>query len=260
MEVSQALPSAMHLLDVLVQDLQDSLMGGLFAEDCVGFKSSLSGALAELFQTLKSIYPKFDWDGLNPMDFIHNILALREIAWTDIKAALDNDPATDDPYEVLLCYPGFRAVLMQRLAHIFWRHKTPLLPRFIASKTHQQTGIDIHPGAKIGTHFFIDHGTGVVIGETAEIGNFVTLFQGVTLGAKKIQRDSSGRALKNLPRHPLIGNRVTIYAGATVLGRIHIGEGTVIGGNVWVTESVAPNSRITQQHFVTQCFTDGDGI
>ncbi len=259
-EVSPSLATVRYVLESSVAQLQESVLGGLFAEDRVGFKADLYGSLAEIILNLKSIYPTFDWDDLSPMTFINQMIGLKEVAWTDIIAAMENDPATDDPYEVLLCYPGFRAVLMQRIAHLFWQQKIPLLPRLISSKVHQQTGIDIHPGAKIGTHFFIDHGSGTVVGETTEIGNNVTLYQGVTLGAKKIHRDSDGRVMKHIPRHPLIGDRVTVYAGATILGRIQIGEGSVIGGNVWITESVAPHSRITQQHFVTQGFTDGDGI
>jgi serine O-acetyltransferase len=186
--------------------------------------------------------------------------AIEHLLRSDIEAALNNDPATDDPLEVIICYPGFKAVRYHRIAHIFYRHDIPLLPRLVAELAHEETGIDIHPGAQIGAHFFIDHGTGVVIGETAVIGKHVTLYQGVTLGAKRFYRDDKGVVVKGNARHPIIGDGVTIYAGATVLGRIQIGEGSTIGGNVWVTESVEPRSRVTQQRYLSSYFTDGDGI
>jgi serine O-acetyltransferase len=188
------------------------------------------------------------------------LLATGPLLHSDIEMALLNDPATADPLEVLLCYPGFKATAAHRIAHVFYRHNIPLLPRMIAEVSHEQTGIDIHPGAQIGSHFFIDHGTGVVIGETAIIGNRVTIFQGVTLGAKRFERTADGSVVKGKPRHPIIGDNVTIYSGATVLGRITVGKGSVIGGNVWLTESVGEQSRVTQQQFVSTYFTAGDGI
>jgi serine O-acetyltransferase len=191
---------------------------------------------------------------------IWDMQALEHLLRSDIEAALINDPATDDALEVIICYPGFKAVRYHRIAHIFYRHNIPLLPRLIAELAHQETGIDIHPGAQIGANFFIDHGTGVVIGETAVIGKNVTLYQGVTLGAKRFYRDDKGIVVKGNARHPLIGDRVTVYAGATILGRISIGEGSSIGGNVWLTESVPPQSRVTQQRYLSTYFTDGDGI
>ncbi|MBM4253736.1 MAG: serine acetyltransferase [Deltaproteobacteria bacterium] len=178
----------------------------------------------------------------------------------DIDAALSNDPATADPVEVLFSYPGFKAITTHRVAHVLFQRGVPLLPRMISEYAHQMTGIDIHPGAQIGSHFFIDHGTGVVIGETAIIGSHVTLYQGVTLGAKRFKRDDQGQLIKGQARHPILGDRVTVYAGAAILGRISVGAGSVIGGNVWLTESVPANSRITQQQFVAGFFRDGDGI
>jgi serine O-acetyltransferase len=179
---------------------------------------------------------------------------------TDIDAALSNDPATGDPVEVLFSYPGFKAITAHRIAHVLFQRGIPLLPRMISEYAHQMTGIDIHPGAQIGTHFFIDHGTGVVIGETSIIGNHVTIYQGVTLGAKRFKRDDQGKLIKGQARHPILGDRVTVYAGAAILGRISVGAGSMIGGNVWLTESVPANSRITQQQFVAGFFRDGDGI
>lgn len=186
--------------------------------------------------------------------------ALENLVRSDIEAALNNDPATDDALEVIICYPGFKAIRYHRIAHIFYQHKIPLLPRLVAELAHQETGIDIHPGAQIGAHFFIDHGTGIVVGETAVIGRNVTLFQGVTLGAKRFQRDDKGVVVKGTARHPIIGDGVTVYAGATILGRINVGEGSMIGGNVWLTESVPPRSRVTQQRYLSSFFSDGDGI
>ncbi len=191
---------------------------------------------------------------------VKEIQALEQLLRCDIEAALNNDPATDDALEVIICYPGFRAIRYHRIAHIFYRHDIPLLPRLVAELAHQDTGIDIHPGAQIGAHFFIDHGTGVVIGETSVIGKNVTIYQGVTLGARRFQRDEQGIVVKGNARHPIIGDGVTIYAGATVLGRIDIGEGSSIGGNVWLTESVPARSRVTQQRYLSSYFTDGDGI
>lgn len=188
------------------------------------------------------------------------LLAIGTHLRSDIEAALTNDPATTDPLEVFCCYPGFKAVAAHRVAHAFYQLGLPLLPRLISEFAHQTTGIDIHPGAKIGSHFFIDHGSGVVIGATAVIGDHVTLYQGVTLGAKRFQRDEHGTVVKGQPRHPILADHVTVYAGAAILGRITIGAGSVIGGNVWLTESVPANSRISQQHYLTGYYKDGDGI
>ena len=148
--------------------------------------------------------------------------------------------------EVLLCYPGINAILHHRLAHLLYRAGLPLVARIIAEIAHGETGIDIHPGAQIGAGFFIDHGTGVVIGETAVIGERVRLYQAVTLGAKRFEQGEDGSLLKGQPRHPIVEDDVVIYAGATVLGRITIGRGSSIGGNVWLTRSVPPGSQITQ--------------
>jgi serine O-acetyltransferase len=197
---------------------------------------------------------------LSPTALVWEMQAIEHLVRSDIEAALNNDPATDDALEVIICYPGFKATRYHRLAHIFYRHSIPLLPRLISELAHQETGIDIHPGAQIGANFFIDHGTGVVIGETAIIGKNVTLYQSVTLGAKRFYRDDKGIVVKGNARHPIIGDGVTIYAGATILGRITIGDGSSIGGNVWLTESVPPKSRVTQQRYLSSYFTDGDGI
>jgi serine O-acetyltransferase len=216
--------------------------------------------IANFFSCLSRIYDPVTLKQQDPKYYLSALGQLASTLKSDVEAALINDPATDDPFEVILCYPGFKAVSFHRIAHIFYREGVPLLPRMIAEYAHGQTGIDIHPGATIGPYFFIDHGTGVVIGETATIGKSVTIYQGVTLGAKRFQRDALGAVVKGQPRHPEIGDRVTIYSGATVLGRIHIGEGSVIGGNVWLTESVPAKSRITQSPPQSSYFTDGSGI
>ena len=171
---------------------------------------------------------------------------LRRILDVDIQAAYQGDPAARSVDEVLLCYPGVLAIIHHRLAHKLYQLDMPLLARIVAELAHSLTGIDIHPGAEIGRGFFIDHGTGVVIGETAVIGERVRIYQAVTLGAKTFPTDEKGNLQKGLPRHPIVEDEVVIYAGATVLGRITIGKGSTIGGNVWLTRSVPPGSSITQ--------------
>jgi serine O-acetyltransferase len=171
---------------------------------------------------------------------------IRTLLDSDVLAAYHGDPAARSVDEVLLCYPGVLAIIHHRLAHTLYQLGTPLLARIIAELSHSQTGIDIHPGAQIGAGFFIDHGTGVVIGETAVIGQRVRLYQAVTLGAKRFSADADGQLHKGLARHPIVEDDVVIYAGATVLGRITIGRGATIGGNVWLTHSVPPGAHITQ--------------
>ena len=171
---------------------------------------------------------------------------IRGALFSDLQAAWQGDPAATGMSEILLCYPGITAIVHHRIAHALLRLGTPLLARLIADIAHARTGIDIHPGAQIGRGFFIDHGTGVVIGETCEIGENVRLYQAVTLGAKRFPADENGHLVKGLPRHPIVEDDVVIYAGATVLGRITIGRGSTIGGNVWLTQSVPPHSNISQ--------------
>jgi serine O-acetyltransferase len=165
---------------------------------------------------------------------------------SDVLAAYQGDPAARSVDEVLLCYPGILAMIHHRMAHCLYKLGVPLLARIIAELAHAETGIDIHPGATIGAGFFMDHGTGIVIGETAVIGERVRLYQAVTLGAKRFPTHADGSLQKGLPRHPVVEDDVVIYAGATVLGRITVGKGAVIGGNVWVTHDVAPGARVAQ--------------
>ncbi len=179
-------------------------------------------------------------------DFAAALPGLRSLLDDDVMAAFHGDPAARSVDEVLLCYPGILAIVHHRLAHQLYQTGAPLLARMIAELAHAQTGIDIHPGAQIGRGFFIDHGTGVVIGETAVIGERVRLYQAVTLGAKRFTTTADGALEKGAPRHPIVEDDVVIYAGATVLGRITIGKGASIGGNVWLTRSVPPGSQVTQ--------------
>jgi serine O-acetyltransferase len=172
--------------------------------------------------------------------------AIRSLLDTDVQAAFHGDPAARSVDEVLLCYPGIEAMIAHRIAHALYTGGVPLIARIVAEQAHAMTGIDIHPGAQIGAGFFIDHGTGVVIGETAQIGERVRVYQAVTLGAKSFALDDEGHLRKGAPRHPLVEDDVVIYAGATILGRVTIGRGSVIGGNVWLTRSVPPGSTVTQ--------------
>lgn len=171
---------------------------------------------------------------------------LRAVLDTDVEAAYRGDPAARSVDEVLLCYPGVLALINHRLAHELYWLGVPLVSRIIAELAHSETGIDIHPGATIGGYFFIDHGTGVVIGETAQIGEHVRIYQAVTLGAKRFETEADGALQKGQARHPIVEDEVVIYAGATILGRVTIGKGSTIGGNVWLTRSVPPGSQVTQ--------------
>ncbi len=170
---------------------------------------------------------------------------IRNLLLDDVQAAIDGDPATQSMDEIILAYPGFKCICIHRIAHELYVEKVPLIPRVMSEYAHTITGIDINPGATIGRHFFIDHGTGVVIGETAVIGDNVKLYQGVTLGALSFPKDSSGNLIKGHKRHPNIEDNVTIYAESTILGNVTIGHDSVIGGNVWLTESVPPFSKVT---------------
>ena len=170
---------------------------------------------------------------------------IRDILFLDAEAIYEGDPAARSVGEVILSYPGFYAISIYRIAHLFYMLGVPYIPRLMTEYAHEKTGIDIHAGAKIGKHFFIDHGTGIVIGETTTIGEHVKLYQGVTLGAKSFELDKNGNPVKGIKRHPDIGNNVIIYANATILGgNTKIGDGCVIGGNVWLTHSVEPGSVV----------------
>lgn len=183
------------------------------------------------------------------VSFINEIPHIKHLLSTDVKAILDGDPAAHSVSEVIFCYPATLAILYQRVAHALFKLDVPVLPRIITEMAHSTTGVDIHPGARIGEYFSIDHGTGIVIGQTTIIGNHVRLYQGVTLGAKNFKYDEDGLPM-DIPRHPIIEDNVTIYSNTSVLGRITIGKGSIIGGNIWLTYDVPPNSKILQTRAV----------
>ena len=192
-------------------------------------------------------------------EFIDELPEIKRLLYTDVQAMFDNDPAATNYGEVIFCYPVVNTMIHYRIAHKLHLMRVPVIPRIITEQAHSKTGIDIHPGATIGEYFAIDHGTGVVIGETSIIGNHVTLYQGVTLGAKSFKYDENGNML-NIPRHPIIEDNVTVYSNASILGRITIGHDSVIGGNIWVTHDVPPYSRIQQSKAVEGSFDGGLGI
>jgi len=176
-------------------------------------------------------------------ELIARLPAIRDTLATDVEAAYNGDPAATSFGEIISCYPCIKALTVYRVAHELWMLDVPLIPRILTEMAHSETGIDIHPRARIGHHFTIDHGTGVVIGATCVIGNNVKLYQGVTLGAKSFPLDKDGNPIKGIPRHPILEDNVIVYANATILGRITIGEGSVIGANVWVTQDLEPHTK-----------------
>ena len=192
--------------------------------------------------------------------FLSRLPEVRRLVATDVEAAYEGDPALKMKDEAIFSYPGLLAVTNQRLAHELFALGVPLIPRMITEHAHALTGIDIHPGARIGEKLFIDHGTGVVVGETAIIGNNVRIYQGVTLGAKSFPLDDKGNPIKGIDRHPIVEDDVVIYSGATILGRITIGKGSSIGGNVWITHGVPPGSRVTQAEVREVGWQHGGGI
>ncbi len=233
--------------------------------------------LEQLFDALRAwFFPELYWgehpeasvsrllspylDEAKLKSFVEGLPAVAQLLRTDAQALLDNDPAVSDPREVILCYPGFKAMLYYRVAHSLHELGVPVLPRMISEAAHSSTGIDIHPAARIGSYFGIDHGTGVVIGATSVIGDHVMLYQGVTLGAKNFRYDENGRPM-NIRRHPVLEDHVTVYSNASILGPVRIGTGAVIGGNVWVTEDVPPHTKVRQEKFIASAeFSDGAGI
>jgi serine O-acetyltransferase len=184
--------------------------------------------------------------GRKATDFIIQLPEIREKLHTDVIAAYNGDPAAKSFGEIIFCYPSIRAISNYRIAHALLKLDVPLIPRIITEMAHSETGIDIHPGARIGNYFTIDHGTGVVIGETAIIGDNVKMYQGVTLGAKSFPLDKDGNPIKGIDRHPHIGNDVIIYSNSTILGNITVGDGAVIGGNLWIDNNVAPGAKLSQ--------------
>lgn len=227
-------------LDRAVRMLREQIKRGLCFEACLN--AAECGQCADPGDCSSCVEQA---DGMTRA-FLAELPEVRRLLASDVQAAYEGDPAARSPDEAIFCYPGIWAVTSQRIAHALYGLGVPLIPRIITEHAHSLTGIDIHPGARIGERFFIDHGTGVVIGETCIIGVNVRIYQGVTLGAKSFPKDANGNPIKGIPRHPIVEDDVVIYSGATILGRVTIGQGTTIGGNVWLTESVPPNSRISQ--------------
>ena len=194
------------------------------------------------------------------MEIVRRMPKIREVLATDVEAAFNGDPAATSIGEIICCYPVIRTLVNYRLAHELHLLGVPLIPRMISELAHSETGIDIHPAAEIGHHFTIDHGTGVVIGATCIIGNNVKLYQGVTLGALSFPLDENGNPIKGFPRHPILGNDVIVYSNATILGRITIGDRSVIGANRWVTDNIAPDTKIYKNLRVMRGFENGYGI
>lgn len=198
--------------------------------------------------------------GTTAHEFISRLPQIRDLLLTDVEAAYDGDPAAKTHGETIFCYPSIRALTNHRIAHELYQLGVDIIPRIISEMAHSDTGIDIHPGAQIGERFFIDHGTGTVVGETCIIGNNVRIYQGVTLGAKSFPKGDGDRLIKGLPRHPIVEDDVIIYAGATILGRVTIGNGAVVGGNVWVTRDVSAGARLVQSRSMQLSFESGGGI
>jgi serine O-acetyltransferase len=267
----------------IIIDLVDGLTAALYprhfgpadlsAKDVDAFVArTLDSALRALQRQIElELALAAEWKGENRIDtplrapelvtkFASALAHVRALLDTDVRAAFDRDPSARSIDEIVFCFPGFAAIIRHRLAHQLYKLGVTMIARIIAEHAHSETGIDIHPGAEIGEGFFIDHGTGVVIGETAVIGRNVRLYQMVTLGAKRFEADGQGALRKNYPRHPIVEDDVVIYAGATVLGRVTIGRGSSIGGNVWLTRDAPPGSNITQAKARNESFDDGGGI
>lgn len=220
---------------LLLRSLMESLNDAFFPEYCFSpAEESMQKAMEVLSQICEPD---------TVAKFRQKAPGIAKLLKEDVDAISGNDPSTDSLQEIVYCYPAVTAMLHYRVAHELDALGVEIIPRMLTEWAHANTGIDIHPQATIGHHFAIDHGTGVVIGQTAIIGNNVTIYQGVTIGAKNIRKGADGTPC-NIPRHPIIEDGVTIYSNATLLGRITIGEGSVIGGNVWLTQSVPPGSRI----------------
>ena len=266
--------ATIEIVDSVVQALYPRHFGpqGLSAREVDAFVArALAGALPALERQI-ALELALGAEGVGAADgdpanageivaeFAASLPFVRALVDTDVRAGLDGDPSAASVDEIIFSFPGVAAVLRHRIAHRLYLLGVPMLARIIAELAHAQTGIDIHPGAEIGESFFIDHGTGVVIGETARIGRRVRLYQAVTLGAKRFEVDKDGAIVKGGERHPIIEDDVVIYAGATILGRITVGRGSSIGGSVWLTTSVPPGSSITQAKARNESFDDGAGI
>jgi serine O-acetyltransferase len=239
-----------HYMGVYVDELYELLSQEILAGMCFECQDEHADKVKTHASKAKEI----------AVSFIEYLPEIRRKLVADVNAIFLNDPAARNLGEVIFCYPAIRAISNYRMAHKLLDLEVPLIPRFIAEMAHSETGIDIHPRAQIGENFTIDHGTGVVIGSTSIIGNNVKIYQGVTLGAKSFPLDEEGNPIKGIPRHPIVEDDVVIYSGATILGRITIGKGSVVGGNVWITQNIPPYSKIVQSRPKETTFTDGLGI
>ena len=248
-------PDRLEIVKVL-HELQSLLFPMAFRRDYpdMADETLLIRALYRLRDQLVAAMRFQDLKGEDPVKaadaictgFAERLPEIKRLLLLDVEALYEGDPAAGCREEVMITYPGFRAICIFRIAHELYVLKAPLIPRIMTEYAHEKTGIDIHPGATVGEYFFIDHGTGIVIGETTVIGNHVKLYQGVTLGAKSFELDENGNPVKNIKRHPNIGNHVVIYANATILGGdTYIGDNSVIGGNTWLTRSVEAGSVVT---------------
>lgn len=223
-------------IGVNIEKLFDLLSEQILAGLCFGSDDNTVGCADQQREEASNLAAKF----------ISKLPTLRKMLATDVEAAYNGDPAAESFGEVIFCYPAIKAISNYRIAHELLLLGVPLIPRIITEMAHSETGIDIHPAARIGSHFTIDHGTGVVIGATSIIGNNVKLYQGVTLGAKSFPLDNEGKPIKGIPRHPILEDNVIVYSNATILGRITVGHDATVGGNIWVTEDVSPKTRIVQ--------------
>lgn len=239
-----------HYMGVYVDKVYELLSEEILAGMCFECEENRTGKMEKHSKMAKEAAVKF----------IEELPEIRRKLVEDVNATYINDPAARNVGEVIFCYPGIRAITNYRMANKLLELEVPLIPRFIAEMAHSETGIDIHPRAQIGENFTIDHGTGVVIGSTSIIGNNVKIYQGVTLGAKSFPVDDEGKPIKGIPRHPIVEDDVVIYSGATILGRITIGKESIIGGNVWITRNIPPQSKIIQTRPKTTTFADGSGI
>lgn len=223
-------------MGICVEELRQQLIQQVVAGLCFTGEGHQQGATREIYEKAEAIVTCL----------IKMLPQLRQTLETDVIAAYNGDPAATDIAEVITCYPAIKVLINYRVAHELYKMAVPLIPRMLTEMAHSETGIDIHPGAEIGHHFTIDHGTGVVIGATTIIGNHVKLYQGVTLGAKSFALDEKGNPIKGIPRHPILEDDVIIYSNATILGRVTIGQGAIIGGNIWITEDVPAGAKIVQ--------------
>ena len=243
-------------MEELLQLLIKQIAHGLQFSDIVSECGVANGDDCKEINSKQEVYRRAEACAI---EFIDALPEIKRLLYTDVQAMFDNDPAARNYGEVIFCYPVISTMIHYRIAHKLHELKVPVIPRIITEQAHSKTGIDIHPGATIGEYFAIDHGTGVVIGETSVIGHHVTLYQGVTLGAKSFKYDEQGNML-NVPRHPIIEDYVTVYSNASILGRITIGHHSTIGGNIWLTHDIAPYSRILQSKAVDVSYEGGLGI